>query len=444
MFRSLRVASSICNTAAESYFQDAQQLASPHKQSVTTLAESVSACRLVPWRKEGFSPSLQLSDSRNESTTSSEETNVPEVKKRIDLLRPAKAVFAKYKKRTNAKDWFSFKKRQYHYLRREHCIEEDSEVHSMNSYSSHVNLLPVQAASRADLPNLVLGTFAAATMPIGKQKLMVLPKLITTLASENNVGIDESVAPLANNDAGNEGTQSEILAHAETTTSTRVTLHISSLDVDVRFKETDSDSFNAYSRSDFSSSSPTSSAPSSSVPSSSLPSTIRGDGCASCNSSSSSTDTGQSNRQACTFAVAASPIVSFAGLQSESTSSSNVVEDSVESTVDDALKDASHLSSQIESTQESSYSLKNETNIVSRSGSDSDDAMFSSDEENSGFFTVNRGLNPLIDASRVEIDGREAASVLFGGGVHLVDGSMDIAAGDAKLDCPNVSWESHS
>ena len=105
------IACCIFNTTAESYFQGTQQLASPHKQPVTTSSESVSASRLVPWRKEGFSPSLQLSDSRNESTTSSEVTNVPEVKKRLDLLRPAKAVFAKYKKRTNTKDWFSFKKR---------------------------------------------------------------------------------------------------------------------------------------------------------------------------------------------------------------------------------------------------------------------------------------------------------------------------------------------
>ncbi len=470
----------IFDTAAESYFQDAQQLANPHQHSATTPAESVSTSRLVPWRKEGFSPSLQLSDSRNESSTSSDEIRAPVVKKRLDLLRPAKAVFAKYKKRSNAKDWFSFKKRQYHYLRREHCIEEDSEVLSMNSYSSHVNLLPVPAASRADLPNLVLGTFAAATMPIGKQKLMVLPKLIATLASEHNVGLDESIAPLANDDAANKGTQSELVvsaplangdaankgtqselvAPAETTTSTRVTLHISSLDVDICFKETDSESFHAYSRSDFSSSAPTSSVPSSSAPSSSLPSTIGDDGSASCNSTSSSTDTSQSNRQACTFAAAASPIVSFAGPQNQIASSSNVVEDS----------DASDLRSQIESTQEPSLSsirnesdlsqgffpssisqepsfssLKNETNVVSRSGSDSDDAMFLSDEENSGFLTANHRLNPLVDASSVKIEGREAESVLFGGEVHFVDdGSMDIAAGDAKLDCPNVSWESHS
>ena len=152
----------------------------------------------------------------------------------------------------------------------------------MNSYSSHVNLLPVQAASRADLPNLVLGTFAAATMPIGKHKLMVLPEMITTLASENNVGLDESVALLADDDAGNEVTQFELLAP-----TTRVTLHILSLDVDVCFKETDSKSFNVYLRSDFSSSAPTSSSPSLSVPSSLLPSTISGDGSASCNSSSS-------------------------------------------------------------------------------------------------------------------------------------------------------------
>ena len=182
----------------------------------------------------------------------------------------------------------------------------------MNSYSSHVNLLPVQAASRADLPNLVLGTFAAATMPIRKHKLMVLPEMITTLASENNVGRDKSVAPLVNDDAWNEVTQFELLAP-----TTQVTLHISSLNVDVRFKETDSKSFNTYSRSDFSSSAPTSSALSSSLPSPLLPSTISGYGSASCNSSSSSTDTGQSNRQACTFAAAASPIVSFAGPQNK-------------------------------------------------------------------------------------------------------------------------------
>ena len=195
------IACCIFNTTADSYFQGTQKLASPHKQPVTTSSKSVLVCRLGPWRKEGFSPSLQLSNSRNESTTSSEVTNVPEVKKCLDLLRPAKAVFAKYKKRTNTKDWFSFKKRQYRYLHREHCIEEDSEVLSMNSYSSHVNLLPVRAASRADLPNLVLGTFAAGTMPIGKHKLMVLPEMITTLESENNVGRDKSVAPLVNDDA---------------------------------------------------------------------------------------------------------------------------------------------------------------------------------------------------------------------------------------------------
>ncbi len=71
--------------------------------------------------------------------------------------------------------------------------------------------------------------------------------------------------------------------------------------------------------------------------------------------------------------------------------------------------------------------------------------MFSLDEENLGFLTVNHGLNPMIDASRVKIDGREDVSVLFGGGIHLVDdGSTDIAVGDAKMDCLNVSLESHS
>jgi hypothetical protein len=384
---------------------------------------------------------LQLSDSRqsNESASSSDESNVSEAKKRIGLFRPAKAVFAKYKKKTNVKDWFSFKKRQYHHLRREHCVEEDSEVLSMNSYSSHVNLLPVEAAARADLPNLVLGTFAAATMPIGKQKVVSSKPHLERVGEGHDrgrsTGHDDGGASAAGEPAAEVGQRAlepaqhghdpdvhegdgvlRQQASAETTISTRITLHISSFDVNVR-EETDSESFSAYSRSDFESSAPTSSAPSSSV--------------------SSSTDTSQSNSQRTT---ATSPLVSLVDPQNEITT--------VNATVDDSLKDASHKNSQDGSSfpRLASQDLHNETFIVSRSGSDSDDALVSSDEDNSGFLAVDPDPSPLIDAVK-----REAESVpLYKGGFHpnencvliVDDGSVDMAVDDAKVDGPNVLWES--
>ena len=394
---------------AESYFQDAQQPTSPRQLSLKTSTESVSNRHaFVPWRKEGFSPSLQLSDDKqsNETATSSEESNPPDARKRLEFFRPAKAVLVKFAKRTTAKDWFSFKKRQYHYLRREHYIEDDSEVLSMNSYSSHVNLLPVKAASRANLPNLVLGTFAAATMPIGKQKAFSSQLIVAP--SENDDGLGELVASLANGDAQIISSQSEHVIH-----------HISSLDVDVRPNETDSESFSAYSRSDFESSAPSSSDLSSSVPSSSMPSKIGDDWSdSSCNHSSL---TSQSNP--CAFEIANSPLVPFVDSQNDITPITEVVEDFVDPTADDALKNASHQLSLNEPSFMNSVSqdFQNETNIVSRSGSDSDDAMFTLDEENSGCLAVNLDPNRLLKSSRSMIDDREDESVLLEGGVHLVD-----------------------
>ncbi|KAL3822455.1 hypothetical protein ACHAXA_006883 [Cyclostephanos tholiformis] len=403
------------SSLSESYFQDAQQPTSPWQQAAAkTPIESVSNNHaFIPWRKEGFSPSLQLSDDRqsNETATSTTGSNSPDARKRLEFFRPAKAVFAKYTKRTNAKDWFSFKKRQYRYLRREHCIEDDSEVLSMNSYSSHINLLSLTAASRADLPNLVLGTFAAAAMPIGKQHLVSSQPIVAPF--ENNDEPGESLASLANDDTKNISSRSE-----------PVMLHISSLDVGISHKGTDSESFSAYSRSDFessapSSSGPSSSGPSSSVPSSSMPSKI-GEGWSdsSCNHSSLT-----SHSSPCIFEIATSPLVSFVDSQNETTAFTEVVEDFVEPTADDTLKTASHQLSLSEPSFTSSISqdIQNETNIVSRSGSDSDDAMYNLDEENSGFLPVNPGLDQLLKSSRSGIAGGEAESVLLEGGFHLVD-----------------------
>jgi hypothetical protein len=356
--------------AAESYFQDVQQPTSPMQTTIKTSTQSVSNIHaFVPWRKEGFSPSLQLSDDKqsNETATSSEESNPLDARKRLEIFRPAKAVLAKCAKRTNAKDWFSFKKRQYHYLRREHCIEDDSEVLSMNSYSSHVNLLPDKVA-RANLPSLVLGTFAAATMPIGKQK--VFSSQLIVAPSENDDGLGEIVVSLANDDV--QITPSELV----------VIHHISSLDVDVRPKESDSESFSAYSRSDFESSAPSSSDPSTSAPSSSMPSKIGDDWSdSSCNHSSL---TSQSNP--CIFEIATS---AFVESQNEIT----------HSTALSPIKDQ-----------------ENETNIVSRSGSDSD-----RDEESSGCLAVNPDPNQLVKSTRSMIDEREAESVMLERGLHLVD-----------------------
>lgn len=285
-------------------------------------------------------------------------------------------------------------------------LQEDSDVLSMNSYSSEMNLLPTQATTRADLPNLVLGTFAAAAVPIRKQ-MLALPKLNTTEASENSDEIDESVAPLSSNYALNRGTQFEPFESI----SPRSSIHISSLDVEVNFIETDSESFEAYSKSDFESSTPPSSAPSASTPSKT------GDeqsGSIS-SSSSSSNDASQSKCNVLTtgtFAAAISPLVPIVELTSPS-----VIKGCVVSTVDDTSKSDEGLF-QISLSQEPSFSRPNshialnETHIVSRSGSDSsDESTFydSADGENmekqfddgAGFYeattlVVNPGPNPLI------------------------------------------------
>ena len=376
--------------------------------------ESNPVSQFVPWRKAGFSPSLQLSDSRpSESESSAGESIVPVSSKRLDVFRPAKAAFTRYKKNSSVKDWFSFKKRnrQYHHLHRDVSMQEDTDVHSMNSYSSQMNLLPIEAITRADLPNIVLGTFAAATMPTRNQQFASL-KLDTTQASENSdelegwvvtpltrgtqfepfaavlpsstvtaadpqislhissLDVDSNFQASENSDELQEWvvspsircTQFEPFASVlpsstVTAADPQISLHISSLDVDNNLNETDSSSFEAYSKSDFDSSMSTPSVP----PSSSALSRNADDRSGSIGSSSSSSnDTSRSSRHLLTtgsFAAAISPLVTIVEPPNESTILSVTVEDCVDSTAADDDNNQLDL---------------NKSHIVSCSGSDSD------------------------------------------------------------------------
>lgn len=367
--------------------------------------ESNPASQFVPWRKAGFSPSLQLSDSRpSESESSTGESIVPVSSKRLDVFRPAKVVFTRYKKNSSVKDWFSFKKRnrQYHHLHRDLSMQEDTDVLSMNTYSSQMNLLPIEAVTRTNLPNLVLGTFAAATMPTGNQQFASL-KLDTTQASENSdelegwvvtpltrgtqfepfaavlpssavtttslhissLDVDSNFQASGNSDKLEEwvvspltrGTQFEPFAavvHTSTVTTNdpQASLHIiSSLDVVSNLNETDSSSFEAYSKSDFESSMSTLS-----IPPSSVPSKIGDDRSGSISSSSSSSnDTSRHLLTTGSFAAAISPLVTILEPPNETVIMSVTVEDCVDSAADNT-----------------SHRDLDKTHIVSCSGSDSD------------------------------------------------------------------------
>lgn len=190
--------------------------------------------------------------------------------RRFNLVRrPGKAVIAKYK--GSVKDWFSFwNSRQYHYLHKQDgvsALQEDPEVLSMISYSSNTHLLPPREEERDELPNLVLGTFAAASIPIGQK--VILSKLFIGTSSAA-AGVDAGVSE----SAGKALNCTDVVDQSSTTaTATRISpvehhgdqptirtrvirSHISSLDANVLHESTDSSSISAYSRSDFESSTP--------------------------------------------------------------------------------------------------------------------------------------------------------------------------------------------
>jgi len=77
------------------------------------------------------------------------------------------AVYKKNKDKLNGRLWH---RRSYHMIKGDIRLEEDQSVASMQSYSSRINLLPTGEfafSARTSLPNILLGTFAAAAVPIG-------------------------------------------------------------------------------------------------------------------------------------------------------------------------------------------------------------------------------------------------------------------------------------
>jgi len=367
---------------AESYFQDGSFLR--QQKSVASSTKSASTNPFVPWRSEGFISS-RVSDSRqsNESDApSSSKSNVPEMKQRFNLIRrPAKAVISKYK--GSVKDWFSFRNsRQYHYLHKQDgvsALQEDPEVLSMISYSSNTHLLPPREEERDELPNLVLGTFAAASIPIGQK--VVLPTLFigaSSAAAGVNAGVSESAEVALDSSATSIPAVEQPDNHP--TIRTRVIRsHISSLDANVLHESTDSSSISAYSRSDFESSTPSKD---------------------SSYSSPATTNTGQST--------------SFAAVKEDADDSIRIVTSSNLICLDDVgdadttfteSRQASLLSGTSRAVVvgkkpslicDSDESAANEFNIVTRSGSDSgSNFLFLSDEEDN---------NAVADRKRIVVD----------------------------------------
>lgn len=133
---------------------------------------------LIPWRREGFT-SLQLSDNGQSASSecSSESGSIEHWGLNLSLAttrhfvasRPIRSVFASCK--AGIKGFF--KRKQYQHLNKELGLHEDPSVVSMQSFSSQLNLLPPDETDNAvfGLPNLVLGTFAAATIPMKAQTL---------------------------------------------------------------------------------------------------------------------------------------------------------------------------------------------------------------------------------------------------------------------------------
>jgi len=436
---------------SESYFKEDSYLIQEH--SVTSSASASSRYTgekapfenqvFVPWRKEGFSPSLRLSDSKqsDESLSSVESNGGAGQMIKLRSFRPAKSLFAKFRKKTKAKDWFSFNRRQYQHLKGNFALQEDPSVVSMSgSYSSHVHLLPLHMnGTRADSPHIMLGTFAAAAMPLDLHS----PKQPSVSNTSNNSSagnIDCHVHP-ANGAMESEDVQSQAAMEGsgsccavfsndldsstqaqtnepfpESATSPQTTIHISTLDT------IQSDSFCAYSQNDFESSSQSKAGDWSDT---------------SCDASSSESNLSNScDLLDCSFAAATTPLD---GLQDSNPPSSNMTE----GTVDDAsflsngtdhfdasaldneseskavhLIGISQIFSESESSQESllsSVSLRHEGNNTSKLShklefqlaQNETTNIISSDEETSN---PNYGIQALECDSPFE-DGRE---LMFG------------------------------
>eukprot|EP00804_Cyclotella_cryptica_P015296 CCRYP_005407-RB/>CCRYP_005407-RB protein AED:0.31 eAED:0.31 QI:300/1/1/1/1/1/4/241/1227 len=126
---------------------------------------------LIPWRKGGFSSSYQPSDSKKSggSACSSQSTCIeqweschrtPSNKNVALFIRPVRCFRQSVK--SIIKGWF--KRKKYQTLNGR--LHEDPSVISMQSYSSNIQLLPAPYTPLFGLPNLILGTWAAATIPV--------------------------------------------------------------------------------------------------------------------------------------------------------------------------------------------------------------------------------------------------------------------------------------
>ena len=258
----------------------------------------------LPWREEGFSSSAGLSDETSEggSVTSMGSFDAPETRRLLYSLHRVKALFAKVGKKTKAKAWFSHRQDQHIAFKGHAALQEDASV-TMKSYSS-VHLLPQCVAdTRTNLPNLVLGTFAAATMPTHTGGSAV-QKSTSPAKSETCFGVSPAQStegtaglfPPPKGDEEADATTPAAIDHdsrsIESATISKVSYHISSLDLvqqhgssaacsprgfealtasktdetsgssthspssDTSPSRMQSESFHAYSRSDFESSSP--------------------------------------------------------------------------------------------------------------------------------------------------------------------------------------------
>jgi len=398
---------------AESFFVDGSSFIQPQSVTDSDSTSHPSDEQFVPWRKEGFNSSLQFSDSCS-VVSSSVESHVPEstTKKVLGLVTPtkgAKALFSKCRKKVKARGGFrSFKHRQYHHMNRDlhvvAALQEDGEVGSMISYySSNTNLLPPRNVARAakTSPNLIGGTFAAATMPIAASNK--LPRYM--LESPSPPSQTESVAEDVEEDTPSIDDKIEMKVQPETVTPIQsiqsprkvtVVQNISSLDIcsseDSKNKTQDSEStFVAYSGSDFDSTT-VSSKHSHSYDSFAGNSTdssqtgCRGVGCSDAKTASLDVSKKYENIETgdCIADISCLSTGTLSVLPNKST------------TFDDSssaihLIGISQILSESESTFESSKCHLNETNVVSNSSES--DISFPSDEE----AIVIKNPEPVVD-----------------------------------------------
>jgi hypothetical protein len=128
---------------------------------------------LVPWRRGGFSCAFKTSDGKPSEESESSRSFYMENWARKDFISPRQSsrthpVHSLFKRaKVVVQSWFKHK--QYQNLNGR--LHEDLSVISMQSYSSSVQLIPTPRSGEAfGLPELLLGTWAAATIPVGAPK----------------------------------------------------------------------------------------------------------------------------------------------------------------------------------------------------------------------------------------------------------------------------------